>query len=234
MYISLHLFVDIWESGKKKQEKNWEKLNVLKIVNDFIDSVPFRWFSFSFSDNYLSSLFLCGFFQEVSGITPQYDRLIIMVSFLCLTFHLWLILCLLNIYLVQDCTFGKPLLCQFGISFATVKNQSIEAYQELVSSVTYFLHGKALQEVLKLLTLFIISIHHLCDEGQGCWARVGSVYLCQEWAKESIRSVGVFKMIVGLEQPRIQSLQLKSKSYHNFFICGIENRLWMVCQQSLC
>ncbi|CAK9199286.1 unnamed protein product [Sphagnum jensenii] len=37
------------------------------------------WFSFSFSDNYLSSLFLCGFFQEVSGITPQYDRLIIMV-----------------------------------------------------------------------------------------------------------------------------------------------------------
>jgi hypothetical protein len=27
-------------------------------------------------------------YQEVSGITPQYDRLIIMVSFLCLTFHL--------------------------------------------------------------------------------------------------------------------------------------------------
>jgi hypothetical protein len=136
--------------------------------------------------------------------------------------------------LVQDCTFGKPLLCQFGISFATVKNQSIEAYHPLVSSVTYFLHGKALQEVLKLLTLFIISIHHSCDEGQGCWARVGSAYLCQEWAKESIGSVGVFKMIVGLEQPRIQSLQLKLKSYHHFFICGIKNRLLMVCQQSLC
>jgi hypothetical protein len=31
-------------------------------------------------------------YQEVSGITPQYDRLIIMVSFICLTFHLLLII----------------------------------------------------------------------------------------------------------------------------------------------
>lgn len=180
MYISLHLFVDVWESGEKKQEKNWEKLNVLKIVNDFIHSGHFRWFSFSFSDNYLSSLFLCGFFQEVSGITPQYDRLIIMVSFLCLTFHLLLIII--------------PLKHLFGSGLYIWKTASLSIWnffcdcQESehwgIPSVSFFCDlfssWKSVARSAETVALFIISIHHSCDEGQGCWARVGSAYLCQE------------------------------------------------------
>jgi hypothetical protein len=92
IYIYLCTFLSIYlltfEKVGKKTGKKLREIDALKIVNDFIDSVPFRWFSFSFSDDCLSCLFLCGYFQEVSGITPQYDRLIIMVSFLCLTFHL--------------------------------------------------------------------------------------------------------------------------------------------------
>jgi hypothetical protein len=189
MYISLHLFVDVWESVEKKQEKNWEKLNVLKIVNDFIDSVPFRWFSFSFSDNYLSSLFLCGFFQEASGITPQYDRLIIMVSFLCLTFHLWLII--------------MPLKHLFGSGLYIWKTASLSIWnffcdcQESehwgISSVSFFCDLFPSWKSLVRSAETVDPVHHI-DSSFVWW---GSRVLGQSWQCVSVSGMGQRKHWIG-------------------------------------